>query len=77
MRIISQDEWLDMPYESTTLMIDKQGNIYMILAILNNNSIKIIARYADESNAQKAMFCCLQSFRKGNEYYYFPEDEEL
>lgn len=77
MRIVSQDGWLDMPYESTALMIEKQGNIYLIVAILNSKSMKIIARYSDESKVQKAMFCCLQSFRKGNEYYYFPEDEEL
>ena len=78
MRIISQDETIDVPYEHTTL-IRVATEIYLSSIKLRDT---LIAKYSTEEKAVKAMEMCRRYY--DNRYsvtepkiFQFPADEEV
>lgn len=84
MRIISQDEMIDMPYEQVIVGIDYRAKDRIIANGVNLESDSIVmAKYSDESKAIKAMEILRKKYRNSkavehrNVYFIFPKDEEL
>lgn len=84
MRIISQDEMIDMPYEQAIVCINYQAKNRIVAVGVSLQSEPIfIAKYSDESKAIKAMEMLRNKYRKSkslecrNAYFIFPKDEEL
>lgn len=71
MRIVSQDNLIDLPYEGTALTING-GYIHAQFGTL---SVKM-ARYEDNETAKGALMCLLKSYSNGSisrDIFKFPE----
>lgn len=78
MRIISQDETIDVPYEHTTL-IREGTEIYLSSIKLRDT---LIAKYSTEEKAVKAMEMCRRYYDNRSsvtepKIFQFPVDKEV
>ena len=76
MRLISQDNTVDMPYTGTTVKITEQDDIWMITAQSSSKVIACMGEYASKANAQAAFTGILEANRRGWKSYHFPNFED-
>lgn len=65
MRIISQDEEFDLPYEETTIRVLTNGTVVAFsLTDLESDGFIVMAKYSTKEKAIKAMEMCRQEYGK-------------
>lgn len=74
MRVISQNEAIDIPYDRACFVLtgSDKGECWDIFAYLGDKTFKM-ARY---STKQQAMFVMAKLHMLPNDYYYLPLDEK-
>lgn len=76
MRLISQDNTVDMPYTGTTVKIAEQDDIWVITAQSSSKVIACMGEYSSKANAQTAFTGILEANRRGWKSYHFPNFED-
>lgn len=72
MRLISQDNTIDMPYTGTTIKITEQDDIWVIMASSSCKVSACMGEYATKELALTAFTGVLTASRRGWKAYQFP-----
>lgn len=76
MRLISQDNTVDMPYTGTTVKITEQNDIWVITAQSSGKVVASMGEYPSKAKAQAAFVGILDANRRGWKSYHFPNFED-